>query len=139
VPKTDRDIGLRLFFALRPAQWRGLVSLVDYALGVSAALLRSRRNARRRDPVDRRRSARACRSFARFALQGLARRRRSHRRRNLVVTGLYRYVRNPIYVALVAVILAKRLVRRTKRLLRTVCGVAAFHAFVVGTRAGARS
>ena len=38
-------------------------------------------------------------SFARFALQGLGTPAPIAPTRNLVVTGLYRYVRNPIYVA----------------------------------------
>ena len=44
-------------------------------------------------------------SFARFALQGLGTPAPIAPTQNLVVTGLYRYVRNPIYVAVVAVIL----------------------------------
>ena len=47
-------------------------------------------------------------SFARFALQGLGTPAPIAPTQNLVVTGLYRYVRNPIYVALVAVILPDR-------------------------------
>src|SRR6266850_2311458 len=49
------------------------------------------------------------------------------------VTGLYRYVRNPIYVALVAVILGQAALFGDQRLL--LYGVLvwlAFHAFVVG-------
>jgi protein-S-isoprenylcysteine O-methyltransferase Ste14 len=41
-------------------------------------------------------------AFARFALQGLGTPAPIAPTRNLVVTGLYRYVRNPIYVAVVA-------------------------------------
>src|SRR5262245_44679174 len=44
-------------------------------------------------------------SFARFALQGLGTPAPVAPPQHLVVTGLYRYVRNPIYVSLVAVIL----------------------------------
>ena len=43
-------------------------------------------------------------SFARFALQGLGTPAPVAPTQNLVVTGLYRYVRNPIYVAVVAII-----------------------------------
>ena len=53
--------------------------------------------------------------------------------RQLVVRGLYRYVRNPIYVALVAVILGQAALFGDPRLL--VYGVMVglgFHAFVVG-------
>jgi protein-S-isoprenylcysteine O-methyltransferase Ste14 len=52
---------------------------------------------------------------------------------NLVVTGLYRYVRNPIYVALVAVILGQAVLFGDQRLLGYgVLVWLAFHAFVVG-------
>jgi protein-S-isoprenylcysteine O-methyltransferase Ste14 len=93
---------------------------VDYALGVSAALLRSRRRAvgillivaGLPGLVD---------SFARFALQGLGTPAPIAPTQNLVVTGLYRYVSNPIYVALVAVILAKRSCSATSAFLGTVC------------------
>src|SRR6185503_8178483 len=44
-------------------------------------------------------------AFARFALQGLGTPAPIAPPRNLVVTGLYRYVRNPIFVAVVAIIL----------------------------------
>jgi protein-S-isoprenylcysteine O-methyltransferase Ste14 len=43
-------------------------------------------------------------SFARFALQGLGTPAPIAPPRHLVVSGLYRHVRNPIYVAVVAVI-----------------------------------
>ena len=43
-------------------------------------------------------------SFARFALQGLGTPAPIAPTQHLVVTGLYRYVRNPIYVAVTAVI-----------------------------------
>jgi protein-S-isoprenylcysteine O-methyltransferase Ste14 len=43
-------------------------------------------------------------SFARFALQGLGTPAPVFPTRHLVITGLYRYVRNPMYVAVVAVI-----------------------------------
>ena len=46
-------------------------------------------------------------SFARLALQGLGTPAPIAPPRNLVVSGLYRYVRNPIYVAVVAVILGQ--------------------------------
>ena len=50
-------------------------------------------------------------SFARFALQGLGTPAPVFPTRHLVITGLYRYVRNPIYVAVVAVILGQSLCR----------------------------
>src|SRR3974390_2280301 len=56
-------------------------------------------------------------SFARFALQGLGTPAPIAPPRNLVVSGLYRYVRNPIYVAVVAVILGQALLFADWRLL----------------------
>ena len=58
--------------------------------------------------VDRRAFTRARRTcFARFALQGLGTPAPIAPPQHLVVTGLYRYVRNPMYVAVVAVILGQ--------------------------------
>ena len=48
-------------------------------------------------------------SFARFALQGLGTPAPIAPPRHLVVTGLYRYARNPMYVAVVAIILGQAL------------------------------
>ena len=48
-------------------------------------------------------------SFARFALEGLGTRAPIAPPQKLVVTGLYRYVRNPIYITVVAVILGQAL------------------------------
>ena len=56
-------------------------------------------------------------SFARFALQGPGTPAPIAPTRNLVVTGLYRYVRNPIYVALVAIILGQALLMGDWRLI----------------------
>jgi protein-S-isoprenylcysteine O-methyltransferase Ste14 len=49
-------------------------------------------------------------SFARFAIQGLGTPAPVFPTRNLVVTGLYRYVRNPMYVAVVSSILGQGLI-----------------------------
>jgi len=49
-------------------------------------------------------------SFARFALKGLGTPAPVFPTRHLVVSGLYRYVRNPMYVAVVAVILGQGLI-----------------------------
>ena len=71
-------------------------------------------------------------SFARFALQGLGTPAPIAPTRTLVVTGLYRYVRNPMYVAVVAVILGQAILLGDRRLIAY--GVLiwlAFHAFVV--------
>src|SRR6478609_7770268 len=46
-------------------------------------------------------------SFARFALEGLGTPAPVAPTRNLVVTGLYKHVRNPIYLAVVAIILGQ--------------------------------
>ena len=55
--------------------------------------------------------------FRRFALEGLGTPAPIAPPQNLVVTGLYRYVRNPIYVALVAVILGQGLLFADSRLI----------------------
>src|SRR5262245_7531857 len=71
-------------------------------------------------------------SFARFALQGLGTPAPIAPTQNLVVTGLYRYVRNPIYVALVAVILGQALLFGDWRLfLYGALVFFAFHVFVL--------
>jgi protein-S-isoprenylcysteine O-methyltransferase Ste14 len=49
-------------------------------------------------------------SFVRFALQGVGTPAPVFPTRHLVVTGLYRYVRNPIYVAVVVTILGQGLI-----------------------------
>jgi protein-S-isoprenylcysteine O-methyltransferase Ste14 len=74
-------------------------------------------------------------SFGRFALQGLGTPAPIAPPQNLVVTGLYRYVRNPIYVAVVAVILGQGILFGDSRLL-IYGGLMwlAFHAFVLATR-----
>lgn len=56
-------------------------------------------------------------SFARFALEGLGTPAPIAPPQNLVVSGLYRYVRNPIYIALVLVILGQGLLFADQRLL----------------------
>src|SRR5215472_15335623 len=56
-------------------------------------------------------------SFARFALQGLGTPAPVAPPQNLVVTGLYRYVRNPIYVSVVVVIFGQALLFGDARLL----------------------
>src|SRR6185295_17741433 len=48
-------------------------------------------------------------SFARFALQGLGTPAPVFPTRHLVITGLYRFVRNPMYVAVVSVIIGQGL------------------------------
>ena len=71
-------------------------------------------------------------SFARFAVQGLGTPAPVFPTRHLVVKGFYRHVRNPIYVAVVAMILGQGLLFGNVRLL--VYGAliwVAFHGFVL--------
>ncbi len=56
-------------------------------------------------------------SFARFALEGLGTPAPIAPPQKLVVTGLYRYVRNPIYIAVVAVVFGQALLFGDSRLL----------------------
>lgn len=72
-------------------------------------------------------------SFARFALQGLGTPAPVAPPQKLVVTGLYRYVRNPMYVSVLAVILGQGLLFCDWRLF--VYGALlwlGWHLFVVG-------
>ena len=71
-------------------------------------------------------------SFARFALQGLGTPAPIAPPRHLVVTGLYRYVRNPMYVALVSLIFGQGLLFGSVQVLEY--GLAlwlGFHLFVL--------
>ena len=71
-------------------------------------------------------------SFARFALQGLGTPAPIAPPQNLVVTGLYRYVRNPIYIALVSVTVGQALLFGDGSLLWYGAVVwLAFHLFIV--------
>jgi protein-S-isoprenylcysteine O-methyltransferase Ste14 len=72
-------------------------------------------------------------SFARFALRGLGTPAPVAPPRHLVVTGLYRHVRNPMYVANVAAVLGQALLLGDARVL-WYAGVLwlAFHLFVLG-------
>jgi protein-S-isoprenylcysteine O-methyltransferase Ste14 len=71
-------------------------------------------------------------SFARFALQGVGTPAPVLPTRHLVVTGLYRYVRNPMYVAVVWVILGQGLLFGNVRVLGYGALVwLAFHLFVL--------
>ena len=71
-------------------------------------------------------------SFARFALQGLGTPAPIAPPQKLVVTGLYRYVRNPIYIALVSVTMGQGLLFGDGRLLWYGAVMwLAFHLFVV--------
>jgi len=71
-------------------------------------------------------------SFARFALEGLGTPAPIAPPQKLVVTGLYRYVRNPIYIAVVSVILGQALLFCDVRLVWYGAGLwVFFHAWVV--------
>jgi len=71
-------------------------------------------------------------SFARFALQGLGTPAPVVPTRHLVVKGFYRYVRNPMYVAVVAVILGQAVLFGDVRVLEyTLFAWLAAHLFVL--------
>ena len=71
-------------------------------------------------------------SFARFALKGLGTPAPVFPTRHLVVSGLYRYVRNPMYLALVAVIVGQGLLFGDARVLEyALIPWLAAHLFVV--------
>ncbi len=72
-------------------------------------------------------------SFVRFALQGLGTPAPVFPTEHLVVTGLYRYVRNPMYVGVVAVIVGQGLLLGNARVLGYGALVwLAFSLFVIG-------
>jgi len=71
-------------------------------------------------------------SFARFAWQGLGTPAPLFPTRHLVVTGFYRYVRNPMYVGVAAVIFGQGLLFGNVEVLEyLVCVLIAVQAFVV--------
>jgi protein-S-isoprenylcysteine O-methyltransferase Ste14 len=72
-------------------------------------------------------------SFSRFALQGLGTPAPVFPTRHLVVTGLYRFVRNPMYVAVASTILGQGLIFGNVRVLEYGAIVwLLFHLFVLG-------
>jgi protein-S-isoprenylcysteine O-methyltransferase Ste14 len=72
-------------------------------------------------------------SFARFALEGLGTPAPIFPTRHLVITGLYRYARNPMYVGVVSVIAGQGLLLGNARVLGYGALVwLAFHLFVIG-------
>jgi protein-S-isoprenylcysteine O-methyltransferase Ste14 len=72
-------------------------------------------------------------SFARFALKGLGTPAPIFPTKHLVVTGWYRYVRNPMYVAVVSIICGQGLFFADVRVLAYAAAVwIAFHLFVIG-------
>jgi protein-S-isoprenylcysteine O-methyltransferase Ste14 len=72
-------------------------------------------------------------SFARFALQGLGTPAPLLPTRHLVVSGLYRHVRNPMYVGVVTVVLGQALLIGSAGVLGYGAGLwLVFHLFVLG-------
>lgn len=72
-------------------------------------------------------------SFARFALRGLGTPAPVLPTRHLVVTGLYRHVRNPMYVAVVSIVFGQALLLADVRLVAYGALLwAVFHLFVLG-------
>lgn len=72
-------------------------------------------------------------SFRRFALEGLGTPAPIAPPAHLVVSGFYRYVRNPMYVGVVAVILGQALALGDIRLFSYAAAIwLAFHLFVLG-------
>jgi protein-S-isoprenylcysteine O-methyltransferase Ste14 len=72
-------------------------------------------------------------SFARFALRGLGTPAPVLPTRHLVVTGLYRHVRNPMYVAVLAVVLGQALLLGNVEVLAYALLLwVVFHLFVIG-------
>lgn len=70
-------------------------------------------------------------SFARFALQGLGTPAPVFPTRYLVVSGLFRYVRNPMYLAVLSLIFGQGLLFESVRVLEYGIAVgAAFYVFV---------
>jgi len=71
-------------------------------------------------------------SFGRFALQGIGTPAPVFPTQHLVVTGFYRYVRNPMYLAVVSVILGQALLLGEVRILAyAILGWSVTHLFVL--------
>jgi len=133
MPRTAAVIGTAIFFVFAPCVVAGVVPWwisrwefrlpflgVELTRFVGAALIL----AGLAGLVD---------SFARFALQGLGTPAPIAPPQHLVVTGLYRYVRNPIYVAVAVVIFGQALLFGDWGLFAYGAVVwIAFHLFVVG-------
>lgn len=72
-------------------------------------------------------------SFARFALQGLGTPAPVYPTRHLVISGLYRYARNPMYIGVVSTIFGQALLFGNVTLLQYGTGIwTIFHLFVLG-------
>ena len=71
-------------------------------------------------------------SFARFAIQGLGTPAPVLPTKHLVVSGLYRHVRNPMYVGVAAVVFGQALLLNSTRLfIYGACVSLGFHVFVL--------
>jgi len=131
--RTTAILGSALFFVVVPCLWAGVVpwwltrwefrpAFLDLELTRSAGGLLVLAGVP--GLVD---------SFARFALQGLGTPAPIAPTQKLVVTGLYRHVRNPMYASVLAIILGQALLFGDRRLI--VYGAVfwlACHLFVLG-------
>jgi protein-S-isoprenylcysteine O-methyltransferase Ste14 len=96
------------FFGLEPLRWIGIGLIL---LGVPVVF----------------------EAFARFAWQGLGTPAPTFPTRHLVVSGLYRYVRNPMYCAIIGIILGQGILFGDARLILYAALVwLSFHLFVLG-------
>ncbi|MFZ1108392.1 MAG: isoprenylcysteine carboxylmethyltransferase family protein [Rhodomicrobium sp.] len=130
--KTKAIIGSALFFVVAPLTVAGLVpwwfthwELRPAFLGLDATRLAGVAPIALGAPV-------LIDSFARFALEGLGTPAPIAPTQKLVASGLYRYVRNPMYVALVSLIAGQAILFGDARLLLYGALVwASFHIFVL--------
>ena len=93
------------FFGLEPVRWFGVL-----LIALAAPVLLE--------------------SFARFALEGLGTPAPVLPTQHLVVKGFYRYVRNPMYVAVVSIIIGQGLLLGNASLLYAALVLGAFFGFV---------
>lgn len=131
--RTSAIFGTALFFALVPAVLAGVIPYwmtgwaqrppllgLPYLRGIGILLIAIGA------PV-------LIDSFARFALQGLGTPAPVAPTRHLVVSGLYRHVRNPMYVAVTAAIFGQALyLGNTALLIYGACFLLVCHLFVLG-------
>jgi protein-S-isoprenylcysteine O-methyltransferase Ste14 len=114
--KAIAVLGSALFFVIAPLVLAGFIP-GGHAVGISASLLRRRSNPHPRGILFIVGVPGVVDSFARFALEGVGTPAPIAPTQKLVVTGLYRSVRNPIYIAVVAVIFGQALLFGDWRLL----------------------
>jgi protein-S-isoprenylcysteine O-methyltransferase Ste14 len=132
MPKTMAILGSALFFAIAPATVAGLIPWWITHWEFRPPFLDLEATRAVGIPLIVGGAAGLVDSFARFGLQGLGTPAPIAPTRKLVVTGLYRYVRNPMYVAVVVVILGQAALFSDARLIAYgVLVWLACHAFVV--------